>query len=222
MAYADQKLSSGKIVAMVIVALIHVALGYAFVTGLATDFVKKANEKLDVFDVEPPPPPPPPEEPPPPPPDQPNLPPPPTQIVAPPSIVPNNAAPVFQTTSVIPPSPPPVAPPAPPAPPPPAPPRVSQAAGLKGNPAQFFGADAYPPAAQRAEAQGRVVASLTVGTDGRVSDCTVTTSSGNSDLDSTTCRIARSRVRFTPAKDDAGNPMTSKYTLPVRWVLPDS
>lgn len=223
MAYADQKMSSGKIVALVIVALIHVALGYAFVTGLAYQYVKKANEKLDVFDVEPPPPPPPPEEPPPPPPDQPNLPPPPTQVVTPPPMVVTNSPVMMNTTPVIPPSPPPVAPPAPPAPPPPpAPPRVSQAAGLKGNPAQFFGPDAYPPAAQRAEAQGRVVASLTVGTDGRVSDCVVTTSSGNSDLDSTTCRIARSRVRFTPAKDDAGNPMTSKYTLPVRWVLPSN
>jgi protein TonB len=65
-----------------------------------------------------------------------------------------------------------------------------------------------------------VVARLTVGTDGRVSDCSVTSSSGNDDLDSTTCRIARSRVRFTPAKDDSGQPMTSSYTLPVRWVLP--
>jgi protein TonB len=27
-------------------------------------------------------------------------------------------------------------------------------------------------------------------------------------------------VRFTPAKDDAGNPTSSSYTLPVRWVLP--
>jgi len=59
MAYTDQKMSGGKIVAIVIVALIHAALGYAFVTGLAFQYVKKAQEKMTTFDVEPPPPPPP-------------------------------------------------------------------------------------------------------------------------------------------------------------------
>jgi periplasmic protein TonB len=65
------------------------------------------------------------------------------------------------------------------------------------------------------------VARLTIGTDGRVSDCSVTTSSGNSALDTTTCRIAKSRVRYTPAKDEAGRPIASGVTLPVRWVLPE-
>lgn len=223
MAYVDQKMSGGKITALVIVALLHALLGYALVTGLALSVVKKATEKLNTFDVEEPPPPPPPEEPPPPPPDTPQLQPPP--VVSPPPIVRNPNPPPVQIASV--PTPPPVfiptpiaAPPAPPAPVAPAAPRVSQRAGLKGNPGQFFGADNYPPAAIRAGAQGRVVASLTVGADGRVSACTVTSSSGNSDLDSTTCRIARSRVRFTPARDDSGAPMQSTYTLPVRWVLP--
>ncbi len=41
MAYSDQKMSGSKITALVIVALVHLALGYAFVTGLATNFVKK-------------------------------------------------------------------------------------------------------------------------------------------------------------------------------------
>ena len=59
MAYADQKMSGGKVVAIVIVALIHAVIGYAFVTGLAYKYVKKATEKMDVFDVEEPPPPPP-------------------------------------------------------------------------------------------------------------------------------------------------------------------
>ncbi len=84
------------------------------------------------------------------------------------------------------------------------------------------GADNYPPSAIRAEEQGRVVAKLTVGTDGRVTDCTVTTSSNSSALDQATCRIAKSRVRFTPAIDATGNPVTSSYTLPVRWVLPQN
>lgn len=224
MAYTDQKMSGGKITAIIIVAVIHLALGYAFITGLAYQYVKKASEKLNTFDVEQPPPPPPDIPPPPPPPDQPQQPPP---VVSPPPIVqnPNPPPQVIQTVQTPPPAAPMMpraAPPAPPAPPPapPAPPHVSQAAVAKGNPGQYFGPDAYPPAAQRAEAQGRVVARLTIGTDGRVTDCSVTASSGNGDLDSTTCRIAKSRVRYTPAKDENGNPISSTATLPVRWVLP--
>ena len=97
---------------------------------------------------------------------------------------------------------------------------MSQAASPRGNPGQYFGADNYPPEAIRAGAQGRVSARLSIGTDGRVSDCTVTSSSGNDSLDSAVCRISRSRVRFSPAKDDSGNPITSTYPLNVRWVLP--
>ncbi|MFN3520300.1 MAG: energy transducer TonB, partial [Sphingomonas sp.] len=52
MAYSDQKMSGSKVVAIVIVALIHAALGYAFVTGLAFQYVKKVSEKLNTFDVE--------------------------------------------------------------------------------------------------------------------------------------------------------------------------
>lgn len=219
MAYADRDTSGSRMVAIVIVAVLIAAIGYAMVTGLAVDFAKKVNKQLNVFDVAPPPPPPPPEEPPPPPPDQQLQPPP---VVSPPPIVQSPSPPVFINTV---PNPPPVYIPTPTAPPPspPAPPapRVSQAAGLKGNPGQFFGTDNYPPAAIRAGAQGRVVARLSVGADGRVTDCTVSASSGNEDLDSTTCRIAKSRVRFSPAKDDSGNAIASTYTLPVRWVLPD-
>ena len=224
MAYVDQKMSGGKITALVIVALLHALLGYALVTGLAMSVVKKATEKLNTFDVEEPPPPPPPEEPPPPPPEDVPLTPPP--VVSPPPIVrpPNPSPVIINTVPIAPPSAPVVpiaAPPAPPALPAPAPPRVSQKAGLRGNPAQFFGADNYPPAAIRAGAQGRVVASLTVGTDGRVTACSVSTSSGSRDLDDATCRISRSRVRFTPAKDDNGSPISSTYPLSVRWQLPD-
>ncbi len=223
MAYTDQKMSGGKVAAIVIVALIHIALGYAFVTGLAYQYVKKVSKEFNTFDVQPPPPPPPPDEPPPPPPDQPAAQAPP--VVSPPPIVRNpNPPPQIVTTVTTPPkvfiptpiaAPPPVvvAPPAPPKP------KVSQAAGIKGTPGQFFGRDNYPPAALRAGAQGRVRATLTVGTDGRVSNCNVTSSSGNSDLDSTTCRIARSRVRFTPAKDQTGAPIASTYPLSVVWNL---
>ncbi|MBN8807778.1 MAG: energy transducer TonB [Sphingomonas sp.] len=221
MAYADRDTSGSRIVAIVVVSIIVAAFGYAFVTGLAMNVVEQVQKKLNTFDVAPPPPPPPPDKPPPPPPDQPNLPPPPTVPTAFPPPVP---VPAPMALPPAPPMPPTVAPPAPPVPPmPPAPPpapRQSKAAGLRGNPANFFGPDNYPPEAIRAGAQGRVVARLSIGTDGRVTDCSITSSSGNSALDSAVCRISKSRVRFTPAQDEAGNPIASSYTLPVRWVLP--
>ena len=67
MAYADRDTTGSRIVAIIIVSLIVAGFGYAFVTGLAVDFAKKAAEKLNAFDVAPPPPPPPPDKPPPPP-----------------------------------------------------------------------------------------------------------------------------------------------------------
>lgn len=216
MAYADQKMSGSKIVAIAIVALIHAALGYAFVTGLAYQYVKKVSEKLNTFDVDEPPPPPP-DEPPPPPPDMPMTPPP---VVSPPPIVVTNQSPPPVFTTPVPPPPVPIsAPPPPPAPP--SPPRVSQAAVAKGNPGQYFNADTYPPSALRAGEAGRVVATLTIGTDGRVQECVVASSSGSAALDQQTCRIAKSRVRYTPAKDENGQPIISKTTLPVRWQIPE-
>src|ERR1700684_848399 len=89
MAYADQsRMSNSRIAAIVIVAIIHALLGYAFVTGLAFNVVKKVAADLKTFNVEEPPSPA--QTPPPPPPPQPNAPPP---VVAPPAIVRTNLAP---------------------------------------------------------------------------------------------------------------------------------
>ena len=79
MAYADQQMSGNRIVAIIIVALIHVALGYALITGLAYNAVQQVVERVTTIDIEEPPPPE--EEPPPPPENVPDTPPPP---VAPP------------------------------------------------------------------------------------------------------------------------------------------
>lgn len=220
MAYADQKMSGGKVVAIVIVALIHAALGYAFVTGLAYQYVKKAQEKLNTFDVEEPPPPPP-DEPPPPPPDQPMTPPP---VVSPPPIVQNPNPPPVVINTV--PTPPPVyiptpvaAPPAPPAPAP-GPPKVAVPVSPRGNQGDWFPQDSYPPAARRAEAEGRVSVRVTVGPNGRVTACSVTSSSGNADLDSTTCRLAQRNGKFNPAKDASGTAIESSFNLRnVVWKL---
>ena len=77
MSYAQHKELSGNRTLAIIFrsSSLQFALGYAIVTGLAYNVIKKAAEDLKTFDVEEQPPPP--EEPPPPPKDMPKVPPPP-------------------------------------------------------------------------------------------------------------------------------------------------
>lgn len=64
MSYLDQRMSPARLWAIVVVAILHVLIGYAFITGFYQKFTKDGVQDLDVFDVEEPPPPE--EEPPPP------------------------------------------------------------------------------------------------------------------------------------------------------------
>lgn len=223
MSYANRREMGGnKTVPIVIVALLHVALGYALVSGLAYNVVKKAAEDLKTFDVEDEPPPPP-EEPPPPPEDA-ALPPPP-QVSAPPPLVRiESPAPPIQTTPniqpvIITPRADPV-PPAPPAPPPPPPPRKVQTAKARADLNSYFSTDDYPPSALRNEEEGTTSFRLSIGPDGRVTDCSVTSSSGSGSLDSATCTILKRRARYTPARDDNGNPTSDTASGRIKWQLP--
>jgi periplasmic protein TonB len=215
MSYVDQRMGAGRTTAIVIVAILHALLGYALVTGMAYKVIKKAAEDLKTFDVteEPPPP----EEKPPPPPKQEVQPPP---VVAPPPLVRINTAPPPIVS--VPVAPPPVitptAPPAPPPPPPPAP--KVEPAKARANLASYVSDADYPDSALRNEEQGTTGFSLDVGPNGRVTNCTVTSSSGSAALDSATCRIMRSRARFTPAHDSSGAATSDSVSARIRWVLP--
>jgi protein TonB len=218
MSYAQRKeISGNRTLAIIMVVVLQFALGYAIVTGLAYNVIKKSIQDLKTFDVEQQPPPP--EKPPPPPKDMPNVPPPPTmppvmvQTLAPPT-------PIIQTVSPTPPIIQPVAPSPPPAPPPPR--KVQSAQSAKGDLRTLFSPDDYPASAQAAGAEGTARAEISIGTDGRVTGCTITQSSGNSALDAATCNIIRRRAKFTPARDTNGNPVTDSLpTPPIRWVLQD-
>jgi periplasmic protein TonB len=215
MSYVDQRMGAGRVTSIVMVAILHALLGYMLVTGMAYKVVKKAVEDLKTFDVNEEPPPP--EEKPPPPPEKIEVQPPP--IVAPPPIVRVNTAPA----PFIAPPPPPFIPPvttAPPPPPPPPPPKI-QPARAKGDLRALFSTDDYPESALRNEEQGTVRVSFTVGSNGRVQDCNVIQSSGSSALDAATCRIIRSRARFTPATDSSGATVADQQTSPsIKWVVP--
>lgn len=216
MAYADQQMSGNKITALVIVALIHVAVGYALVTGLAYEAAKKVINKVTTVDIEEekpkedePPPPPPKEDTPPPP------------IVAPPPPINIAPAPPPVQTVITPPPPPPVViqTAAPPPPPPPAPSKAkgatpkgmgSWAARIQSN---------YPPRAAREEREGRVGVRVAIGTDGRVTSCSVTSSSGSPDLDEAACDGMTRYARFNPAQDSAGNPIADSYSTAIVYRL---
>ena len=125
--------------------------GYAIVTGLAYNVIKKTAENLKTFDVEEKPPPP--EQPPPPPKDMPKVPPPPMTPRR--SSGCNAPEPPIQTVTQVPQlAPPPIAPPPRPAPPPQ--PRQSQARSLIGILQGLISSEDYPPSALDNNEQGSV------------------------------------------------------------------
>ena len=221
MSYADQPaMSPRKAVSIGLVVLLHALIGYAFITGLAYNVIKKAANELKTVDIKDQPPPP--DKPPPPPPPTQKVEPPP--VVAPPTIVKTvtAVAPPVVTVPVAPPTPAPViTPQAPPAPPPPPKPVQSQAASAKGNPASWVTTDDYPPAALREGRQGVVAISWQINEQGRVENCQVTQSSGSPDLDDAACKLVTRRGKYTPAKDTNGNPIRGTDSRRFRWQIPD-
>jgi protein TonB len=215
MAYADQQMSGNKIIAIILVALNHVAVGYAMITGLAFSAVRKAIERVTTVDINEPPPPPP-DTPPPPQPDTPPppvAPPPPISIsVAPPPIqVQPNIPPPAPVIRIVPPA-------APPAPPPPR--FTPKGAQPRGNPGSWATTDDYPSRALREEKEGVTRFTVQVSPEGRVTSCTVTGSSGTPELDDAACRAISRRARFTPATNGEGQPVAGTYSNSVRWQIP--
>ena len=221
MAYADQQMSGSRVVAIIIVGLIHVVIGYTLVTGLAYSAVKSVVERVTTVDIEEPEPEPSEEPPPPPEPD--TAPPPPVAPPPPINIAP--APPPIVTQPRIPPPAPPariIPPPAPAAPPPAPPPAPSQARAAQRDNFNRWAAriqEAYPSRAIRREIEGNVGVAVTINAEGRVSSCRVTSSSGESDLDTAACEGMERYARYEPARDAAGNPTTGSDSLTIVYRL---
>lgn len=219
MAYADQQMSGSRVVSIVIVALIHVAVGYLLISGLAMSAVKEIAERVTTVDIEEPEPEP--EEEPPPPPEPETAPPPPVAPPPPINIAP--APPPIRTQTNIPPPAPPalIVPPPAPAAPPPAPPPPSQA-----RPARPDGQarwqrriiENYPSRALRREIEGTVGVAVTVSADGRVASCRVTRSA-DPILDEAACADMTRYARFEPALNDAGNPTTGSWSTNIVYQI---
>jgi protein TonB len=212
-------MSTNRLVSVIIVILLHAFLGYALVTGLAYDAVVAIKEKMTVVDVkeeEPPE-----EEEPPPEPEKQIEPP---VVSPPPMVVTVTPPPTVRTVDTPPPAAPIVptaAPPAPSAPPPPPPPVAKRPNPIpKGNPGNWANTNDYPSRALQQEREGTTGFRVTVGPNGRVTDCQITSSSGHADLDQATCSNVTRRARFDPALDGSGNPTTGTYSNRVRWQIP--
>ena len=83
----------------------------------------------------------------------------------------------------------------------------------------LFRSEDYPTSALEREEQGTVTVSMQIGTNGRLTGCNVTKSSGSRTLDNATCRVLRSRARFTPARDTSGNPTSDTKSQSITWRL---
>lgn len=94
-----------------------------------------------------------------------------------------------------------------------------------GGPEQIKGRMSYsdvPAHLIAAGVGGTVGVRYRVGIDGRASACLVTATSGNAELDALTCRLIEQRFRFLPARDEAGRPFAATIVERHEWVVDDS
>jgi len=115
---------------------------------------------------------------------------------------------LLQSTAAVPTSAPPMPPPAV---------EVARPPQPHGTAASLFSVDDYPASARGTGAHGKVVARLTIGTDGRVTGCNIVQSTGFAVLDQATCNILRRRARYGPAVDSHGMPVVSTVDETIVW-----
>jgi protein TonB len=105
-------------------------------------------------------------------------------------------------------------PPAPPAQPP-------VGARPLGDPAQWITTADYPQAALQLGWGGVTRLHLDIASDGRVSTCRVTVSSGHPALDAVACDKVTRRAHFAPARNSAGRADQGSYDSAIRWQVID-
>ena len=80
----------------------------------------------------------------------------------------------------------------------------------------------YPARALRAGREGTVSYTAVIGKNGRAESCSVTHSSGWTDLDRSACNQIMLRARFEPATDANGKPAKGMYSGKFRFVIPSN
>ena len=76
----------------------------------------------------------------------------------------------------------------------------------------------YPRDLRERGIGGRVAMVFTVGTNGRVTRCSITRSSGVPELDALTCRLIQQRFRYRPSTDRFGRPIADEVEGEHDWV----
>ena len=104
--------------------------------------------------------------------------------------------------------------------PPPVPTFAPKAARPLGYTGGWVTTNDYPTIGLQREQEGSTRYRLSIDAAGKVNSCTVTTSSGHSELDSTTCAVLTRRARFTPATDESGAKVPGSFSGTVTWRLP--
>jgi protein TonB len=201
----DYSFVSRRLGGIAFVALLHVVIIYALLTGLGEQAVQALRQPLEakiIQAVQPPPP----EVPPPPPPEL--IKPPP--IFIPPPIVqiapPPAASPVIAAVTQVKPT----------APPPPAQPVQKTGAGL--DPNQSCAPPRYPEEAEEMEQTGTSVLQFLIDTNGHVAASRIAGSSGHAALDDAALS-ALSKCKFKPAIGTDGNPQESWTSIRYVWQL---
>lgn len=98
---------------------------------------------------------------------------------------------------------------------------IPRSAKPRTNPGTWATTLDYPARAIREGRQGVTAFRVSVGTDGKVSECMIIRSSGSQDLDEATCAKVSKRAKFEPATDANGNRVTGSYANSIRWELPE-
>ncbi len=208
--YEQPSLFSGRRgLALLVVILLHVIVGYAFYSGLASRLVQTIIPPVEIAQIDkpkdvdkPPPPPPKLEE------IKPYVPPPEFVDIQAPAEQSNAIAVVTQQVQ----APPPVATVA-------APPAPKAATGIKMDPKHplKIGEEYYPDASKRANEEGRCTVQVTVAADGKITAESIQTSSGFPRLDEA-CLKGVHGQRVLPATED-GKPVEKTVSIPIVWKL---
>ncbi|NJC32726.1 protein TonB [Sphingomonas jejuensis] len=225
MPYADHHATS-RTRSLALVAIVHVGVGYALLTGLAGSFIiDDAPPTLQTSNI-PIAPPPPPQQPEPvqrqqeaPRPAEPISvplpriqPPSPNQTLTTTELPPLRPTPLPEVTGNGTGTAPEVLPPVEQT--------IVRSAAAKGNPAAWISDADYPARALREERSGTSSIRWEISTAGRVENCTVVASSGSPDLDRAACQAITRRGRYDPALDATGAPIRSSASRRVVWRIP--
>jgi len=223
MAYAERMPSRNKSLTVMTVAGLHGIALYALVTGLGVQYVDHVATVLTGKNI----------------PIEPVPPPSPEPVVSQAAVTPRSAQPAQSVVDVTPlplatnsdnividfpiklVPPLPIDPPGPTASATPDKPLFTpRLARPRGDPGFWVSTKDYPSVSLRLGEQGTVRFEVSVGSDGRVTGCRVTASSGSADLDAATCRNVSKRARFEAATDDSGARTAGTYQGSIRWVIP--